>query len=90
MAVSEGQILSGASCYSTYSRGIEVEIDTHPDHRRKGLAYSCGAAMILECLNRGLYPSWDAANLGSVALAEKLGYHFSHEYPVYYLPGSPI
>ena len=86
VAVSEGQILSGASCYSTYSRGIEIEIDTHPDHRRKGLAYGCGAALILECLDRGLYPSWDAANLGSVALAEKLGYHFSHEYPIYYLP----
>ena len=84
VAVSEGEILSGASCYSTYSRGIEIEIDTHPDHRRKGLAYGCGAALILECLSRGLYPSWDAANLASVALAEKLGYHFSHEYPVYY------
>lgn len=86
VAVSEGEILSGAACYCTYSRGIEIEIDTHPDHRRKGLAYACGAALILECLNRGLYPSWDAANLGSVALAEKLGYHFSHEYPVYYMP----
>lgn len=86
VAVSEGEILSGASCYCTYARGIEVEIDTHPDHRRKGLAFGCGAALILECLNRGLYPSWDAANLASVALAEKLGYRFSHEYPVYYLP----
>lgn len=86
VAVSEGEVLSGASCYCTYSKGIEVEIDTHPDHRRRGLAYACGAALIFECGKRGLYPSWDAANLGSVALAEKLGYHFSHEYPVYYLP----
>lgn len=85
-AVSEGKILSGAACYCTYADGIEVEIDTHPDHRRKGLAYGCGAALILECAKRGLYPSWDAANPGSVALAEKLGYHFSHEYPVYYVP----
>ena len=36
--------------------------------------------MILECLSRGLYPSWDAQNLQSVALAEKLGYHYSHTY----------
>lgn len=86
VALSDGDILSGAACYCTYSKGIEIEIDTHPDHRRKGLAYGCGAALILECLNRGLYPSWDAANLGSVALAEKLGYRFSHEYPVYYIP----
>lgn len=86
VAVADDKILSGAACYCTYSGGIEIEIDTHPDHRRKGLAYGCGAALILECLNRGLYPSWDAANLGSVALAQKLGYHFSHEYPVYYVP----
>lgn len=86
VAVSVGEILSGAACYCTYDKGIEVEIDTHPDHRRKGLALGCGAALILECMNRDLYPSWDAANPGSVALAEKLGYHFSHEYPVYYIP----
>lgn len=85
VAVSEGEILSGASCYCTYALGIEIEIDTHPDHRRRGLAYGCGAALILECLSRGLYPSWDAASLASVALAEKLGYHFSYAYPVYYL-----
>ena len=86
VAVAGEEILSGAACYCTCANGIEVEIDTHPDHRRKGLALGCGAALILECLNRGLYPSWDAANPGSVALAEKLGYHFSHEYPVYYMP----
>lgn len=53
------------------------------DQRRKGLASVCGAKLILECMKRGLYPSWDAQNKGSVALAEKLGYHFSHEYVAY-------
>ena len=28
--------------------------------RNRGLASACGAALILECLERGLYPSWDA------------------------------
>lgn len=78
-----GEIVAGASSYFTYREGIEIQIDTRPDHRRKGLATVCGAALILECLNRGLYPSWDAQNLGSVALAEKLGYHFSHAYLIY-------
>lgn len=63
--------------------GIEIEIDTKEEHRRQGLAYACGAKLILECLNKGWYPSWDAQNKWSVALAEKLGYHFSHEYPAY-------
>lgn len=79
----DGEVVSGASSYSSYHGGIEIEIDTHEDYRRKGLASICGAKLILECLDRGWYPSWDAQNLGSVALAEKLGYHFDHEYVAY-------
>ena len=79
----DGQVVSGASSYSAYKGGIEIEIDTRKDYRRKGLASICGAKLILECLDRGLYPSWDAQNMGSVALAEKLGYHFDHAYDAY-------
>lgn len=75
--------VAGASSYSGFQGGIEIEIDTRVDHRRKGLAYASGAKLILECLKRGWYPSWDAQNLWSVALAEKLGYHFDHEYVAY-------
>lgn len=78
-----GKIVSGASAYSRYRDGIEIEIDTKMEYRRKGLALAAGAALILECLRRDLYPSWDAQNKGSVALSEKLGYSFSHEYTVY-------
>lgn len=87
VALKSGEIVSGASTYSRYREGIEIEIDTEISHRRKGLALACGARLILECLDRGLYPSWDAQNLGSVALAEKLGYHFDHVYPVYEITG---
>ncbi len=76
----DGIIVSGASSYSRYLSGIEIEVDTREDFRRKGLAYLCSARLILECQKRGLYPSWDAHNLECVALAEKLGYHFSHPY----------
>lgn len=78
-----GRPVSGASSYSRYKDGIEIEIDTKPEFRRRGLAYACGAGLILECLSRGLYPSWDAHNRESAALAEKLGYHFDYEYPAY-------
>lgn len=78
-----GSLAAGASSYTVYHGGIEIEIDTKEEHRRKGLALACGAALILRCLDRGLYPSWDAANKASVALSQKLGYHFSHEYPYY-------
>ena len=76
-------IVSGASSYSYYSGGIEIEIDNREAFRRRGLDLVCGARLILECLDRGLYPSWDAQNLGSISLAKKLGYEFSHEYPAY-------
>lgn len=78
-----GEPLSGASSYSRYSRGIEIEIDTRPDCRRRGYARLCGAALILACQKQGLYPSWDAQNPGSLALSLQLGYRFSHAYPAY-------
>lgn len=79
----QGKPVCGASSYSVYQGGIEIEIDTKPEFRRKGLATACGAKLILECLARGLYPSWDAHDLRSVSLAEKLGYHMDHPYTVY-------
>jgi GNAT superfamily N-acetyltransferase len=84
----DGELVSGASSYASYQGGIEIEIDTHEQYRRRGLAYICGAGLILECLERNLYPSWDAQNLWSVALAEKLGYHYSHTYTVYEIWGN--
>lgn len=82
-----GEIVSGASSYSSYIGGIEIEIDTKEGYRRKGLAYAAGAKLILECQKRGWYPSWDAQNLWSAALAEKLGYHRSHTYTAYECAG---
>lgn len=81
----DGKIVSVASSYSVYREGIEIEIDTEKAYRHKGLASAAGAALILSCLDDGLYPSWDAANLISLRLSEKLGYEFSHEYPTYWL-----
>lgn len=81
--ICDGELVSGASSYSVYHGGIEIEVDTRPDFRQKGLACACCAGLILECLKRGLYPSWDAHDLRSVALAEKLGYHMNHPYTVY-------
>ena len=79
----EGEIIAGASSY-TYCRGkIEINIETKEEFRRMGLAKACASKLILECLDRNIYPRWDAANIASVALAEKLGYRFAREYGVY-------
>ena len=45
---------------------------------------------LLQCLEEDLYPSWDAQNMLSVHLAEKLGYEFDHEYTVYEVASDEI
>ena len=79
----DGKFVSGASSYTRYKGGIEIEVDTVAEERRKNLALIACSALILRCLKEGLYPSWDAHNMGSVHLAEKLGYEFDHEYIAY-------
>ena len=81
--INDGEIVSGASSYSRYREGIEIEVDTVKHERRKHLATVACSALILECLKEGLYPSWDAQNMDSVKLAKKLGYEYSHEYAAY-------
>ena len=79
----DNKIVAGASSYTRYLEGIEIEVDTVPDERRKNLATIVCSELILNCLEEGLYPSWDAQNMNSVRLAEKLGYEFDHEYIAY-------
>lgn len=81
-ALYRGEPVAGASSYAVYDDGIEIEIDTAPGFRRRGLAAACGARLVLECLRRGLYPCWDAHDQRSAALAGKLGYPAAQAYPV--------
>ncbi|HFI0300894.1 TPA: GNAT family N-acetyltransferase [Streptococcus suis] len=81
--VHKGQVVSGASSYASYSGGIEIEVDTRKDYRRMGLAAVCVAKLILVCLKRGLYPSWDAHTLTSLKLAEKMGYQLDKPYQAF-------
>ena len=81
--IQDDRIVAGASSYSTCDGAIDITIGTINEYRRKGLAVKCASKLILECLERGLYPRWDAANLESVALAEKLGYRFKEAYQAF-------
>ena len=84
----DGKFVSGASSYTRYKNGIEIEVDTIESERQKHLATIVSSALILRCLKEDLYPSWDAQNLNSVHLAEKLGYEFDHEYIAYQVAAS--
>ena len=81
----EGKPVAGAASYAVCDGAIEIEIDTRPDFRRRGLARACGARLILECLDRGLYPGWDAHDSRSLSLAEQLGYQLDHPYTAYWV-----
>lgn len=84
MAVLQGgTLVGGASSYAAWEGGIAVQVDTHWAHRRRGIALASSAALLLACKERGIYPDWDAHHKASLALAQKLGYAFSHAYPTY-------
>ena len=85
VALKGRELIAGCSCYGVSEGTMEIEVDTRKDWRRKGLALACSSAFVLECLEKGLTPNWDAVNLQSVGLAEKLGYVFDGEYQVYRL-----
>lgn len=80
---SDGAVVAGCSSYAISSRSLEFEIQTRPDHQRRGLALVTGAAMIEYCLDAGLEPCWDAAHSGSALLAERLGFAGRRRYTAY-------
>lgn len=79
----EDEIVCGASSYTAYDRGIEVGIATKEQYRKLGLATLCSAKLILLCIEREKDVNWDAANMYSVHIAQKLGFEFDTEYNTY-------
>ena len=75
----EGKPICAASPYAYCDGIIDVQIDTVEEHRKKGIATACSARLILECLDRGIFPSWNADCDESRYLAEKLGYQLDKE-----------
>lgn len=83
VVLKNGEPVAGASSFSSYLQGIEIIIRTKEEYQKQGFAYICASKLILACMERNLYPSWDAANLKSLGLSRKLGYHFKGEYTAY-------
>lgn len=83
VVIKDGEIVGGASTAIRLPKSIDIEVDIDKKHRKKGLASAVCAKLILDCLDQGIKPTWDAANKVSVHLAEKLGYTFNYKYPCY-------
>lgn len=77
------KIAAGCLAYSASEGVMEVRVKTQKEHRRKGLALACSAAVQLECMEKEVVPSWEATDQRSVELAQKLGYVHEKEYEVY-------
>jgi GNAT superfamily N-acetyltransferase len=75
--------VAGCSSFTLAGGKLEIEIDTHPDFRRRGLARAVAATMILHCLDAGIEPCWDAHNPESAALALQLGFVDPQPYTVF-------
>ncbi len=86
LALQDGRMVAGASSYVAYPGGVEAQVQTRADCFRQGLATAASAAMILRAHAMGLRVSWDAANLASARLAEKLGYRPLGPYTVFLAP----
>jgi len=83
LVLHDQKIVSGASTYACYPGGIEIEVDTKNEYRRRGLARAAAAKLILESLKKGFYPDWDAHTEISAKLAVSLGYFLDTPYTVY-------
>jgi GNAT superfamily N-acetyltransferase len=81
----QGMFVSGASSAAVGGGKLEIEIQTHRQFRRRGLARAVAAALILYCLEHGIEACWDAANEPSAALARQLGFHSTGKYEAYRL-----
>jgi GNAT superfamily N-acetyltransferase len=81
----DGQVMGAAYASLVCSRGIEVSLFVEEAFRRRGIATVLASHLLQWCLERRLHPNWDAANLMSCGLAEKLGYRPLGRYRAYYL-----
>jgi GNAT superfamily N-acetyltransferase len=81
----QGRFVSGAAAATVGGGKIEIEIQTQPKFRRRGLARAVAAALILYCLEHGIEACWDAANEPSASLARQLGFHSTGKYEAYRL-----
>lgn len=63
---------------------MDIDVYTHPEHRKQGLALLTTTTLIDHCLEKGIIPQWGCwtVNEASVSLAKKLGFQIASEVKV--------
>jgi L-amino acid N-acyltransferase YncA len=84
-ASADHAIVGAAYSQLVCSRGIEVSLYVAPKQRERGLGTLLASHLVKACLEHGQAAHWDAANLESCRLAQKLGYVPCGKYQAYYL-----
>jgi RimJ/RimL family protein N-acetyltransferase len=79
-----GRIVSLCTSFCDGPDGVEIEVDTDPDHYGRGFAKSACKRFLAECANRGVTPLWDASNAASERLAISLGFEKTRDYESLY------
>jgi GNAT superfamily N-acetyltransferase len=81
----DGEMVSLCYAAALVDRLAEVDVVTMPEFRSHGLGNLVTQQFIRECLSRGFAPSWDCFgyNIGSMKLADKLGFKEVRRYPFY-------
>ena len=77
------KVVSHAGSIFPYTDDLEIQVDTDPDFRRRGLATVVCARLIEECLLNNITPYWDAHTVVSAGLAEKLGFNDPVKYELF-------
>ena len=81
----DGEIIASASSFLSLYGEVELDVSTAEEYREMGLATACAAAMLRDCMARGIAVHWDAQNAASRRLAEKFGFVADRDYPVYWV-----
>ena len=88
-AIHGGKIVSAASSAAASRYGIDIDIATVAEYRKRGLGMAVGARLVLHCLQNGLEPHWLAANADSERLAARLGYRLEKPYETFEIDPQP-
>ena len=76
-------IIFGSGRYEKY---IPIDIEVLEEHRKKGIGKALTIAFVKHCMKCNLVPHWDCveSNMGSIHLAESVGFKKMKERPFYW------